>query len=88
MVPRMRTLDQCAKYFKEQDPETTVTRYRIRQVVLNGTIPHVMCGNKYLVNLDRVIEYFTGPELESEKKTEQEKKLESRWLKVRRMMVG
>ena len=76
MVPRMRTLEQCAAYFKEQDPETTVTRYRIRQMVLNGTIPYVMCGNKYLVNLDRVIEYFTGPELKSEKKPEQEKKLE------------
>ena len=40
MVLRMRTLDQCAVYFKEQDPETTLTRYRIRQMVLNGTIPH------------------------------------------------
>ena len=88
MVPRMRTLEQCAAYFKEQDPETTVTRYRIRQMVLNGTIPYVMCGNKYLVNLDRVSEYFTGPELKSEKKPEQEKKLEPRRLKVRRMMVG
>ena len=32
MVPRMRTLEQCAAYFKEQDPETTVTRYRIEQL--------------------------------------------------------
>lgn len=82
MVPRMRTIDQCAAYFKEQDADTTVTRYRIRQMVLEGTVPHVMCGKKYLVNLDRLIEYLSGPEPEPEKKPEPKR------LKIRRMMVG
>ena len=54
---------------------------------VNSVIP-VSYTHLYLVNLDRVIEYFTGPELKSEKKPEQEKKLEPRRLKVRRMMVG
>lgn len=82
VVPRMRTLDQCAVYFKEQDPETTLTRYRIRQMVLNGTIPHVMCGKKYLVNLDKLIEYLSEPETAPEP----EKKIEAKRLKVHRLV--
>lgn len=82
MVPRMRTLDQCAVYFKEQDPETTLTRYRIRQMVLNGTIPHVMCGKKYLVNLDKLIEYLSEPETAPEP----EKKIEAKRLKIHRLV--
>ena len=70
MVPRMRTIEQCAAYFKEQDPATTLTKYRIRELVLNKTVPHVMCGKKYLVNLDKLIEYLSGPEQEPEKKPE------------------
>ena len=85
MVPRMRTLEQCATYFKEQDPDTTLTRYRIRQLVLDGTIPHVMCGTKYFVNLDRLIEYLAGPTLEPEKKPE--RSLEMSRLKGRRIIL-
>ena len=85
VVPRMRTLEQCATYFKEKDPDTTLTRYRIRQLVLDGTIPHVMCGNKYLVNLDRLIEYLAGPTLEPEKKPE--RSLEMSRLKGRRIIL-
>lgn len=62
-----------------------MTRYRIRQLVLDGTIPHVMCGNKYLVNLDRLIEYLAGPTLEPEKKPE--RSLEMSRLKGRRIIL-
>lgn len=81
MVPRMRTIEQCAAYFKEQDPATTLTKYRIRELVLNKTVPHVMCGKKYLVNLDKLIEYLSGPE------QEQEKKPEPKRVKIRRLVV-
>lgn len=79
MVPRMRTIDQCVAYFKEQDPETTMTRYRIKMLLLEGTVPHVMCGTKYLVNLDKLIEYLSGPE--------PEKKPEPKRVKIRRLVV-
>ena len=75
MVPRMRTIEQCAAYFKEQDPATTLTKYRIRELVLNKTVPHVMCGKKYLVNLDKLIEYLSGPEQEPEKKPVKNRRL-------------
>lgn len=81
MVPRMRTIEQCATYFKEQDPATTLTKYRIRKLVLNKTVPHVMCGKKYLVNLDKLIEYLSGPAPEPEKKPEPKR------VKIRRLVV-
>ena len=81
MVPRMRTIEQCATYFKEQDPATTLTKYRIRKLVLNKTVPHVMCGKKYLVNLDKLIEYLSGLEQEPEKKPEPKR------VKIRRLVV-
>ena len=81
MVPRMRTIEQCAAYFKEQDPETIMTRYRIRTLIKEGTIPHVMCGPKYVVNLDKLIEYLSGPAQEPEKKPEPKR------VKIRRLVV-
>lgn len=81
MVPRMRTIDQCVAYFKEQDPETIMTRYRIRTLIKEGTIPHVMCGQKYVVNLDKLIEYLSGPASEPEKKPEPKR------VKIRRLVV-
>lgn len=81
MVPRMRTIEQCAAYFKEQDPETIMTRYRIRTLIKEGTIPHVMCGQKYVVNLDKLIEYLSGPAQEPEKKPEPKR------VKIRRLVV-
>ena len=44
-----------------------------------------MCGNKYLVNLDRLIEYLAGPTLEPEKKPE--RSLEMSRLKGRRIIL-
>ena len=81
MVPRMRTIDQCFAYFKELDPETTMTRYRIKMLILEGAVPHVMCGTKYLVNLDKLIEYLSGPAPEPEKKPEPKR------VKIRRLVV-
>lgn len=81
MVPRMRTIEQCAAYFKEQDPETIMTRYRIRTLIKEGTIPHVMYGQKYVVNLDKLIEYLSGPAQEPEKKPEPKR------VKIRRLVV-
>ena len=81
MVPRMRTIDQCAELFKQQDPDTKVTKTYIRTMVLENKIPHVVCGNKYLVNLDKLIEYFSGVEEKPEPKPEKR-------VQIRRMIVG
>ena len=82
MVPRMRTIDQCAALFKEQDSDTKVTKTYLRTMVLENKIPHVMCGNKYLINLDKLIEYFSGEEPKQEETKQPDKRV-----KIRRMIV-
>ena len=58
MLPRMRTIQEAAAELKRIDPDTAITPYFIRRLVLNGTIPHVKAGNKRLVNLDTLLEYL------------------------------
>ena len=66
MPPRMRTIQEAAAELRKIDPGTAVTPYRIRQLVLDGTIPHVKAGNKRLVNLDTLLHYLeTAPAPES-----------------------
>lgn len=60
MTPRMRTLQEAAAELKKIDPDTAVTPYRIRKLVLDGTIPHVRAGNKRLLNLDTLLDYLTA----------------------------
>ena len=70
-APRMRTYQAAAALIRELDPDTCVTPYRLRAWILDGTIPHVRAGNKYLINVDLVLEVLAGkPELsEPEQKT-------------------
>ncbi len=35
-VPRMRTIKECADYFKQEDPETKLTYCTLRTWVLEG----------------------------------------------------
>lgn len=65
-VPRMRTVQQCAAYFKEQDSECCIGEWCIRQLVNQGKIPARRSGRRILINLDTLIEYFAGGEQEEE----------------------
>ncbi|MEY8356814.1 hypothetical protein AALB39_26170 [Lachnospiraceae bacterium 54-53] len=58
-VPRMRTVQQCASFFKEQDPECCIGEWCIRQLVNQGKIPVCRSGRRILINLDMLIDYFT-----------------------------
>lgn len=58
MTPRMRTIQEAAAELKRIDPDTAITPYFIRTMVLDGTIPHVRAGNKRLINLDTLLEYL------------------------------
>lgn len=63
--PRMRTLEQAFAAVQAADPETCLTRYALRKLVLTGKVPSVRAGKKYLVNLDCLQEYLqqgTAPE--------------------------
>ena len=60
MAPRMRTIQEAAAELRRIDPDTAITPYFIRRLVLDGTIPHVSAGNKRLVNLDTLLGYFAA----------------------------
>jgi len=61
LIPRMRTINEAAVEMKTADPHTAVTPHFIRQLILDGKIPSVMAGKKYLVNLDGLQEYLANP---------------------------
>ena len=37
-----------------------LTEYRVRQVCLSGQVPHIMAGNKYLINKELFLKYLRG----------------------------
>lgn len=53
--PRMRTILETAKI-------TGVPVYRIRVLCKTGKISALQCGSKWLVNLDKFIEYLNAPQ--------------------------
>ena len=61
-IPRMRTVHEAAQEMKKLDPSTAVTEYHIRRLVLDGVLPRIKAGKKYLINLDSLLEYFNGKE--------------------------
>ena len=59
-MPRMRTISEAAAELKELDPNTAVTPYAIKQMVLSGEIPHIKAGKKRLINMDILERYLSG----------------------------
>ena len=58
VMPRMRTIQEAAAELKKNDPNTAVTPYAIRQMVLNNAIPHIKAGKKRLINMDTLEKYL------------------------------
>lgn len=57
-ISRMRTMETAYEEIKRIDPGTAITKWAIRQVVSGGYIPSRRVGNKYLFNLDTLLDYF------------------------------
>lgn len=55
---RLRTINEAVRFLKEQDPETSLTPYFIRRMIVDGQVPTVMAGKKYLVDIDALLDYF------------------------------
>ena len=60
-MPRMRTIAEVADELRKADPNTALTKYAIRQMVLNGTIPCIKVGKKRLINMDVLEAYLSEP---------------------------
>lgn len=52
-IPRMETINKAAEI-------TGLSKHFIRQKAVNGEIVCVKAGNKYMINIDRLIEYLNN----------------------------
>lgn len=57
-MPRMRSIRETARIFKEMDPETQLTEATLRKMIAEGTIPTIKTGVKFLINVDLLLEMF------------------------------
>lgn len=58
-VPRMRTIDNAYAEIKALDPQTDFTKRALRRMVKTNEIPSTQIGNKYLINLDKLLEILS-----------------------------
>lgn len=63
-IPRMRTVQQCAAYLKENDPDSCIGEWCIRKMIQQGKIPVRRSGTRILINLDILLDYLWGTEKE------------------------
>lgn len=61
---RLRTIEEAHKVNVNMDPNTKITKYFIKTLVLDGTIPSIRVGKrKRLINVDLLLNMFENPEL-------------------------
>ena len=65
-LPRMRTVAEAVAELREEDPNTAVTPYFLRQAIASGRLPAVRAGRKILVNLETLSEFLSQPVAEPE----------------------
>ena len=52
----MRTIENAFSEIKAIDPNTDLTNRALRRMVTTGEIPSVTVGNKYLINIDLLLD--------------------------------
>lgn len=64
--PRMRTVQQCVTYLKENDPDCCIGEWYIRKMIKEEKIPVKHSGKRILVNLDKLLAYLSDDETDLE----------------------
>lgn len=59
-MARIRSIENAYNDIKNMDPGTCITKSMIRKLIIDGEIPSKRAGNKYLFDLDYLIEYLKG----------------------------
>lgn len=60
-MPRIRTINQAYEEIQQSDPNTAITAFRIRQLILNGAVPSFKAGKRYMVDMDNLESYLSNP---------------------------
>lgn len=55
---RVRTIRQAVSEIRARDPDSAITEYFLRQLVTAGEIPSRKTGNRFLILLEDVANYF------------------------------
>ena len=57
-LKKLRTIEQAYAALKEMDPDTAISKWFIREAILNGEIPFVQVHSKRLIDLNDLINYI------------------------------
>lgn len=57
-VKRMRTIKECVKMLKEEDPNSAITYNAIKILCLNNQVSFIKIGTRYLVDYDSLLDYL------------------------------
>ena len=57
--PKIRTMQDAYNLIKESDPNTSLSFYLFRQMILNKEIPSIKTGGRYLLNMDQIEACFS-----------------------------
>lgn len=62
-IPKIRTVQEIVSELKKIDPKTAITEFFVRQECKKDTsnIFHFESGKKYLINLEKFIEFLNTP---------------------------
>ena len=63
-MAKIRTISNAIAEIKAADPDTAITKHGLRQAVLSGDIPSRRAGTRFLVDLDQVLAYFSGQDID------------------------
>lgn len=59
-MARIRTIESAYREIKANDPNTSITKYYIREIIINGKIPFRKSGKRFLFDMDKLEEYLKG----------------------------
>nr|DAG28390.1 MAG TPA: Tor inhibition protein helix, reverse turn, PROTEIN [Caudoviricetes sp.] len=57
-MPKLRSLPRAYEIFKEQDPDSALTKNYFRTLVKTGAIPSVRLGKNYLIDIETLDQYI------------------------------
>jgi excisionase family DNA binding protein len=58
---RIRTINEAYNEIKASDAGTALSPYAIRRMIIEGKIPYIKAGNKYLLDLDVLEAFLRNP---------------------------
>ena len=64
-MKRIRTIKQAIELIKSQDPDTAISEFHLRQLVIQKKLICHKAGSKYLIDMDKLEAVLSGDEYPS-----------------------